>query len=79
MEAPAAISVPFFVELYHPGRQGMSMFNGNWKMPAPQCPIEGVRASMSRSTRCPWRTSPTRSEKYVDGAVRAARRPGWTA
>lgn len=68
MEALRPYQCAFFVELYHPGRQGMSMFNGNRKMPAPsaiecQCVHEPVYEMSLEDIAY-------EIQKYVDGAVR---------
>jgi 2,4-dienoyl-CoA reductase-like NADH-dependent reductase (Old Yellow Enzyme family)/thioredoxin reductase len=67
-ESLHAYGCAFFVELYHPGRQGLSVLNGNRKMFAPsaiECGVmhQPVTAMTLEEIRNMIR-------KYVDGAVR---------
>lgn len=57
-----------FVELYHPGRQGVSLFNGGRKMFAPS-PIE-CKAVHEPVVEMTLHDIHTMVQKFVDGAVR---------
>lgn len=57
-----------FVELYHPGRQGVSMFNGGRKMFAPS-PIE-CNAVHEPVVEMTLDDIQTMVQKFIDGAVR---------
>ena len=57
-----------FVEIYHPGRQGMSMFNGNRKMFAPsEIECQAVHQPVVAMTIDDIKTL---QQKFVEGAVR---------